>query len=265
MVNVKARIQTWRFNAMPNQDLGVWNLRFNGRDQIVRSGNYGYSSMRVASIDENKNSHQKITNTYTQTTCPNCITLHAGKKGVRPAEVGDPVSIFEKSTTKLKLKQKLLKCKRTILMVTFNVRTLNRIRQLLKQTGWAIDHNIEIICIQEHRFTHSEDIKYHDTGNGWTLVTESAWKSSFNATIGGIGMLIGPRFLKSLNSIEERQPRMTVATFNAKPTATIISGYSPTNVSEENYLIAFNIIIMIILSGRWHGYPWPSLATSPYL
>ena len=34
----------------------------------VRSGNYCFSSIRVASKDENKNSHRKITMTHTQTT-----------------------------------------------------------------------------------------------------------------------------------------------------------------------------------------------------
>ena len=57
--------------------------------------------------------------------------------------------------------------------------------------------------------------------------------------VGGVGILIGPRALKSLNSIERIQPRMMVATFNGNPRATIISCYSPTNVSEETELIAF--------------------------
>ena len=57
--------------------------------------------------------------------------------------------------------------------------------------------------------------------------------------IGGVSMLIGPRALKSLNSIEKIQPRMMVATFNGNPSATIISCYSPTNVSEETNLITF--------------------------
>ena len=67
-----------------------------------------------------------------------------------------------------------------------------------------------MICIHEHRYAYSEDIKYHDTGNWWTLTTASAWKNSVNATIGGMGMLIGPRALKSLNSIEKIHPRMMV-------------------------------------------------------
>ena len=52
-------------------------------------------------------------------------------------------------------------------------------------------------------------------------------------------MLIGPRALKSLNSIEKIQPTMVVAIFNGNPSTTIISCNSPTNVSEETDLIAF--------------------------
>ena len=131
----------------------------------------------MASIDENKNSHQKNAMTHTQTTCPNCIALHVGKKGVRPAEVGALASVFKKPATELKLKQNLLKCKRTMQIATFNVKTLNRIGKLPELTVSLIDHNIDFICKQEHRYTHSEDTKCHDTGNGWTLATSSAWKN----------------------------------------------------------------------------------------
>ena len=135
--------------------------------------------------------------------------------------------------------QKLLKCKQIIQIATFNVRTLNRIGQLPELIASAVEHKIDIICIQEHRYMHTEDIKYHETGNGWMLATVSAWKNSVNAAVGGVGMLIGPRALKMLNSIEKIQPRMMAATFNGNPRATIISCYSPTNVSEETQLVAF--------------------------
>ena len=54
-----------------------------------------------------------------------------------------------------------------------------------------------------------------------------------------VGLLIGPRALKTLNSIEKIQPRMMAPTFNGNPRATIISYYSPTNVSEETELVNF--------------------------
>ena len=119
--------------------------------------------------------------THTQTTCRNRITLGVGKTGAHPAEVGALTSVFQKSATELKIKQKLQKCKHTIQIATFNIRTINRIGQLPKLTASAIGHNIDIICIQEHKYTYSEDIKYHDSGNRWTLATTSAWKNSVNA------------------------------------------------------------------------------------
>ena len=119
--------------------------------------------------------------THAQTTYTNCIALRAGKKGACPAEVGALASVFEKSATELK--RKLLKCKQTIQIATFNVRTLNRIGQLPELTASAVEHEIDIICIQKHRYTHIEDIKYHETGNEWMLVTVSAWKNSVNASI----------------------------------------------------------------------------------
>ena len=110
-------------------------------------------------------------------------------------------------------------CKQTLQIATFNVRTLNRIGQLPELIASAVEHKIDIICIQEHRYTHTEDIKYHETGNGWSLVTVSAWKTSVNAAVGGIGLLIEPRALKTLNSIEKIQPRMMAEQQSSPATA----------------------------------------------
>ena len=60
---------------------------------------------------------------------------------------------------------------------------------------------------------------------------------SVNAIIGGVGMLLGPCALISLNSFEKIQPRMTVATFNDNPSKTTISCYSPTNANDKTDLI----------------------------
>ena len=85
------------------------------------------------------------------------IALRAGKKEARPAEVGALASVFEKSASELK-RQNLLKCKQTLQIATFNVRTLNRIGQLPELIASAVEHKIDIICIQEHRYTHTKDI-----------------------------------------------------------------------------------------------------------
>ena len=156
--------------------------------------------------------------THTQTTYTNRIALRAGKKGARPAEVGALASVFKKSATELK-RPKLLKCKQTLQIATFNVRTLNRIGQLPELIASAVERKIDIICITR---TQIHAHRRYEISRNWqwmSLVTVSAWKNSVNAAVGGIGLLIGPRALKTLNSIEKIQPRMMAATFNGNPRA----------------------------------------------
>ena len=104
--------------------------------------------------------------------------------------------------------------KSTIQIVTFNIRTLNRIGQLPELTAPVIDPNIDIICVQEHRYLHSEVPRYWQ----WVDVYLGICiENSVNAAIGGVGMLIGLWALKSLNNFEKIQPRMMVAMFIGNP------------------------------------------------
>ena len=105
--------------------------------------------------------------TLTHTICPNHFSLYVGKQGMHSAEVGILASLFEKSPTELKHKQTLIKCK----SMTFNIRTLNRTGELLELTASMSEHNIDIVCVQEHRYHHSQvEIKKHHSGNGWTFI-----------------------------------------------------------------------------------------------
>ena len=102
------------------------------------------------------------------------------KKGAFCLEWSSVPSV-KKSATELKRKQKkkILKCKSTVQVATFNVRTLNRIGQQPEITTSAVEHNIDIVCVQEHRYHHSDvEIKYHYTVTGWMFVSTSAWKKS---------------------------------------------------------------------------------------
>ena len=153
--------------------------------------------------------------TLIQTVYPNHIALRTRNQEACFVEIGILASAFEKSATELKHKQKLLKCKSTVYIATLNVRTLNRIDQLLVLT----EHNIDIVCVQKHRYHYSEvEIKHHDSGNGWTFISASAWKNSVNVVIGDVGMHLSPRALKSLNSIKKIQPKMMIVMFNDNPT-----------------------------------------------
>jgi len=55
----------------------------------------------------------------------------------------------------------------------------------------------------------------------------------------GVAMLLSPFAMKALNSIERILPRMMIANFNGNPCTTVISCYSPTNVSDEISVIDF--------------------------
>ena len=131
--------------------------------------------------------------TLTQTIYPNRIAFSACKKRVHSAEIGSLAAVLKKSTTELKHKQNLLKCKSTIHVATFNIRTLSGISQLLEVTVSVVEQNKDIVCIQEHRYHHSEVvIKYCDTGNGLMFVPASVWINSVNVIVGGVGMIFGP-------------------------------------------------------------------------
>ena len=111
---------------------------------------------------------------------------------------------------------------------------LNTINQLPELVSSAIELNINVICIQEHRYFHPDiKLKHHDVGKGWTFISASAWKNSIGASIGGVGMLLSPLALKSLNSIEEIESRIIIANFHGNLITTIISCYSPTNSSDQ--------------------------------
>ena len=163
----------------------------------------------------------------------------ACRAGQQEARVGVQVSAsnLEKFATKPTLPCLIRKSTR---IATFNVRTLQHDKQINELISSAKKQGIDIICIQEHRFYHEESaIKYHKPGKGWTFITTSAWKNSTNSTIGRVRILLSPKALKSLNSIEKIASRIVIASFSGNPQITVICCYSPTNVSDENEVVQF--------------------------
>ena len=74
---------------------------------------------------------------------------------------------------------------RLIHIATLNVRTLNRILQLTELGGVC-----GRACYRHSKSTKNTDtiivkveIKYHETGNGWTFISAPAWKNSDNAVV----------------------------------------------------------------------------------
>ena len=60
-----------------------------------------------------------------------------------------------------------------------------------------------------------------------------------NSTIGGVGILLSPKALMSLNSFEKISPRIVIVSFSGNPQTTVICCYSPTNVSDEEEVVRF--------------------------
>ena len=145
----------------------------------------------------------------------------------------------EKSTTvpkpklKPKTKTNLLKCTRNLHISTFKTRTLTSSYQIGELTAAAALHNQDPIFVQEHSHFHDGvRLKHHDTGNGCTLVTSSAYKNTANASIGGIGILMSPNAQKVLNNIKSITPRILFASFNGNLKTTVVCYHSPTNIAE---------------------------------
>ena len=71
----------------------------------------------------------------------------------------------------------------------------------------AIELNINVICIQKHRYFHSDvELKHHDFGKGWIFISAPSWKNSIGATSGLSNMPTPPIAHKALTSIKEIEP-----------------------------------------------------------
>ena len=133
-------------------------------------------------------SYRKTIMTQPQTRNSYRIDRRASQQGSR-AGVTVLAPVFDKFTERNR--RQLLKCKRTINLSTFNVRTLQSIKQMSELFAIAVTYHIDVVNVQEHRFYHEDiDLKYHELGNGWTFISASAFKNTGNSTIGGVGMLL---------------------------------------------------------------------------
>ena len=88
-----------------------------------------------------------------ETSKPHCSLCRSTREECS-AEVGTQAPAFEKSVTKPELKSKpnLLRGKNTFNITTFNIRTLNTVNQLHKLSLSAVKNNINIICVEKHRY-----------------------------------------------------------------------------------------------------------------
>ncbi|XP_072016984.1 uncharacterized protein [Amphiura filiformis] len=112
-----------------------------------------------------------------------------------------------------------LKCKKPINIATstMNTRTLKNPHKQLELCALAKKYRIEVLAIQEHRIVHSDnsELQFEDLPEGFQLITASAYRNKIGASIGGVGILLSSSAKRAMLS------------------TTIITTYSPTNVSDE--------------------------------
>ena len=180
--------------------------------------------------------------TITNPRNPYRIARRTGYQGARSAAV--PTSA-QWSENQLRGEQaKFLTCEKPTLISTFNDHTLNPINQMSELVLSAIELNINVICIQKHRYFHSDvELKHHDFGKGWIFISAPSWKNSIGATSGLSNMPTPPIAHKALTSIKEIEPRVPIASFNANAKTTVISCYSPTNSSDKDEVTHFYVCL----------------------
>ena len=104
----------------------------------------------------------------------------ADNKGARVRIQWQALHYEKKATDSLiHQKPKFLKSSKNIHISTFNIRTFNKSDcESSELVASTIEHDIDIICIQEHRLYYKDiDIKYNILNYGWTTVTASSWKN----------------------------------------------------------------------------------------
>lgn len=124
-------------------------------------------------------------------------------------------------------------------ITTFNACTLSKPFYLAELVDSMERHNLSIVCIQEHRFFHTEPIKYHQLSSEYTLLTSSAILNEANASVGGVGIVLNSDSLDSLLSAESITSRILILTFAGNPKTSIICCYCPHNQSPEEEVSSF--------------------------
>ena len=103
-------------------------------------------------------------------------------------------------------------------------------------------YNIPIVCIQEHRYVHSDtepDIVARSIGTS-TIFTASAVRNEQNASVRGVAIItINSKLLPLLESVKKLDERIVKATFKGNPKTVVISCYSPHNNMLEEVVANF--------------------------
>ena len=134
---------------------------------------------------------------------------------------------------------KFIRTTSELYLTTYNTCTLTKEFYFSELVNSMEKHNLHIVCIQEHRLSHSEPIKYHQLSSEKTLITSSATLNHSNASVGGVGIVLNNDSLNCLLSAENISSRILVLNFTGNPKTTIICCYSSHTQSSEDDVVSF--------------------------
>ena len=136
---------------------------------------------------------------------------------------------------------RLSKPSRSYKIGTLNCRTLTSKSSRKELNHLVSNHDIKILCVQEHRYVHGPtdpEIISHDLGN-CTLFTSTATRNAQGASIHGVGIVVHSSVLPLLVSIDSIDRNIMMAVFKGNPKSIVLSCYSPHNSRPEEEVLDF--------------------------
>ena len=119
----------------------------------------------------------------------------------------------------------LLSAFKTLVISTYNVRTLFQTGKLHQLFTGCADAGIDMIGIQEHRlFTTNPTEELWSEDRNWVFI----YGSATNLRVGGVGFVISKPIYRCLRKVEVISERILHATFHGNPRLSITVVYAPT-------------------------------------
>lgn len=142
--------------------------------------------------------------------------------------------------------RRVLSPKTAVNISTFKVRSLNSPNdwKKLELVGSCELYNIGVLAIQVHRQNAIGDFSnaallYENLGKGWQLIVSPAVRNTIGASQGGVGFILNEQAQKSLTKAQIISSRICALEFQGNLKTTILSCYSPTNVSPQSEVESF--------------------------
>ena len=114
---------------------------------------------------------------------------------------------------------------KTLVISTYNVRTLFQTGKLHQLFTGCADAGIDMIGIQEHRlFTTNPTEELWSEDRNWVFI----YGSATNLRVGGVGFVISKPIYRCIQKVEVISERILHATFHGNPRLSITVVYAPT-------------------------------------